>query len=53
MAGLPERLLKQHVSEGLCSLGWEVIAGLLASVGTRLQMSRVHPVLGLRGTSGR
>lgn len=53
MAGLPEWLLKQHVSEGLCSLAWEVIAGPLASVSTRLQMSRVYPALGPRGTSGR
>lgn len=53
MAGLPEWLLEQHVSGGLCSLGWEVTVGPLASVGTRLQVGRVHPVLGPRGTSGR
>lgn len=31
-------------SERLCSLGWEVTAGALASVGHKLQVSRVHPV---------
>lgn len=53
MAGLPEWLLEQHVSGGLCSLGWEVKTGPLASVDTRFQMGRVHSVLGPRGTSGK